>query len=341
VVSISQSALRSNLEVVKKYAPHSKIVAMVKANAYGHHIDKVISALEKADIFAVAKFSEIAPIRALTKKTILLLSAFETIKDLSFYQINNIEVVLHNEQQLQKILNTNIELKVWLKVDTGMHRLGFTPEKITNILESLEAKQNIKIIALMSHFARSDEPKHLFNEEQQKIFDSLKTKHKKSLANSAAILALEKTHYDFVRPGIMLYGISPFAEKHPELKAVMHLSANVIEVKKIAKNESVGYSQTWQAQQDTNIAIVNIGYGDGYPRSAKNGTPVIINQVRCALVGRVSMDLICVDIGDLAVKIGDEVTLWGNGLPIEEIAKYSDTIAYELTCQLTNRMQFL
>lgn len=337
MISISQKAIKSNLAVVQKYAPNSKIVAMLKANAYGHQIDKVIPSLEKADMFAVAKFSEIMPVRRLSSKTILLLSGFDEIEDLSFYQKNQVQVVLHNEQQLQKIEATQIPLKIWLKVNTGMNRLGFLPDKVAETLQKLTQKKNIEIIAVMSHFACSDEPDNPFNQQQQTLFDSLNIDYKKSMANSGAILTSPKTHYDFVRPGIMLYGISPFGKKHPELNPVMHLSATVIEIKKIAKNETVGYSQTWTAQQNTNIAIVNIGYGDGYPRHAKNGTPVLINNKRCALVGRVSMDLICVNIENLKVKIGDKVTLWGEGLAIEEIAQWSNTIAYELTSQLTNR----
>ncbi|SFV67903.1 Alanine racemase [hydrothermal vent metagenome] len=341
LAKISKSALKHNLNIVKKYAPNSKVVAMVKANAYGHHINKVVPTLkDKVDLFAVANENEIQMVRSLSTKPILLLSGFDFIENWQDFNKNNVQIVIHSFHQLALLKNISNPIKVWLKVDTGMHRLGLSIQELNIVIKELSLKNNIEIIAIMSHFACSDEIANPINQKQLDSFNALKNNFNKSMANSAAILSLPKSHYQFVRPGIMLYGISPFTKTSNELKPVMTLSAPILEIKNINQGESVGYGQTWEAEKNTTIAIIAIGYGDGYPRHAKNGTPVLINKQRCSIVGRVSMDLICVDITNTKAKVGDSAILWGEGLAIEEIAKCSGTIGYELTTKITQRVIF-
>lgn len=342
VASISQSALSHNLSVVREYAPQSKLVGMVKANAYGHHLD-LIKPLMQADILAVSELSEARQLRSQSTKPILLLSGvFNDNELLSAIQLN-CHLVLHDLSQLSVITNTNHSIHIWLKVDTGMHRLGLSEQDLDTCLSQLKNHPNVHVECVMSHYACADEINHPQNIQQLNCFNQLNLGGvARSMANSAAILNFPESHFEYVRPGIMLYGVSPFALADKRLQPVMELSAPIISIKTIETGASVGYGATWYASENTKIAIIGIGYGDGYPRHARNNTPVLINDKLCPLVGRVSMDLICVDISSLDVSVGDKAILWGHDkLSIETVASYSDTIGYELLTNVSSRVNFI
>ncbi len=342
VAAISQSALAHNLSTVQALAPNSKIVCMVKANAYGHHLD-LSNPLFQADILAVSELSEARQLRQLSDKPILLLPGVFSSEDLTEAINLNCYLVLHTLSQLEIITNTKQAVNIWLKVDTGMHRLGLSTPDLEICLDQLNKQPSINIECVMSHFACADEPEHAQNAQQLNNFNQLKiNSSRRSMANSAAIFSLPKAHFDYVRPGIMLYGVSPFGVADKSLQPVMELSAPVLSIRQINAGESVGYGATWKAEKNTTIAVIGIGYGDGYPRHAKNGTPVLINNTLHSLVGRVSMDLICVDIGDSSITIGDKAILWGHDkLQIETVANCSNTIGYELLTGVTSRVSFV
>ncbi len=249
---------------------------------------------------------------------------------------------MHHTSQIAIINNTQKAVNIWLKIDTGMHRLGLSDKEYKACLSLFNDNFLVEISCVMSHFACADEVNHPMNKNQLNNFKELTTKmNNRSMANSAAILSQKEAIFDFVRPGIMLYGASPFNIPNDQLKPVMRLSAPILSIKTIQVGESVGYGATWTADKETILAIVGVGYGDGYPRHAKNGTPVLINDTLCPLVGRVSMDLICVDISSTKANVGDNAILWGDDqLPIEVIASNSDTISYELLTGLSARVSF-
>ena len=342
VAAISQSALAHNLSIVRAQAPHSKIVGMVKANAYGHHLTHSTPLLQ-ADLLGVSELSEARQLRQLCNQPILLLPGVYNATELNEAIELGCHVVIHHPSQITAIANVDQTLNVWLKVDTGMHRLGLSADELNLSIQQLAKNPNIHIEAVMSHFACADEPNNIQNLQQISHFDQLDiTSFNRSMANSAAILSLPNIHFDYVRPGIMLYGVSPFGKPHESLQPVMELSAPILSLKKISAGERVGYGATWQAEEDTTIAVIGIGYGDGYPRHARNGTPILINNKLYPLAGRVSMDLICVDIGNASVNIGDKAILWGHAkLRVETIAQYSDTIGYELLTHVSSRVNFI
>jgi alanine racemase len=224
-----------------------------------------------------------------------------------------------------------------------MHRLGLPIDQLDQTLNQLKNNSNIHIECIMTHFSCADEPGHIKNSQQFDAFSKLNIQHySRSMANSAAIMSIDKSHFDYVRPGIMLYGSSPFSNINEQLMPAMELSAPILSLKTIKAGESVGYGATWTAKKDSRIVTIGIGYGDGYPRHAKTGTPVLINNTLCTLAGRVSMDLICVDIGDLEVSVGDIAILWGDSnLRVETVASYSDTISYELLTGVSSRVSFI
>ncbi len=343
IVSISQSALKHNLLVVKENSPNSKIVSMVKANAYGHQINLINPIINHSDLLAVSEISEAKKLRKITKKPILLLSGVIEDQELQQAIKLNCQIVVHDKTQITTINNTKQPINIWIKINTGMHRLGLSTHEYFDCIKLLANNPLINTQCVMSHFACADEINHPMNQSQLFEFEK-STYHttKRSMANSAAILSNPASHFDYVRPGIMLYGVSPFEIINNHLKPVMQISAPIMSIKTIQTGDSVGYGATWIAKKSTTIATIGIGYGDGYPRHAKNGTPVLINNNLCPLVGRVSMDLICVDISNVKASVGDNVILWGaQKLRIETIAKYSDTIAYELLTGISSRVAFV
>lgn len=345
---IDLQVLRHNYQLAQSLAPESKTIPMVKANAYGHGAIKVSQALaDIAPAFGVACIEEALELRdAGIKQPVLLLEGAFDAAELKLAATKGFWVMIENHQQKEAIINADlaVPLTVWLGVDTGMHRLGFLPGDIAEIYKTLNSSRNIsQPIVFTSHFACADD---LNNKATLKQIDAFKAcapvTALQSLANSAAILAWPKAQREWQRPGYMLYGNSPFAvpqENADQLKPVMSFESAVISLRTIAAGESVGYTANWTAERDSTIATVTVGYGDGYPRNATNGTPVLINGVRCPLVGRVSMDMITVDVTDLReVAIGDKALLWGPELPVNEVASHCDTIGYELLTRMPGRV---
>nr|WP_139458551.1 alanine racemase [Bathymodiolus thermophilus thioautotrophic gill symbiont]SGZ93151.1 Alanine racemase \ len=339
VALISQSALTHNLSIVKNKSS-AKIIAMVKANAYGHHLNLITPLIENADLLAVSELSEVQKLRQLTDQPILLLSGVYTSEELQQAIDLKCQIVIHHPAQIVLINHNTQALDIWLKIDTGMHRLGLSHDEYRQCLPDFESNALITIKGVMSHFACADELNHPMNLLQLKTFKQLTdNNNNRSMANSAAILSNPAAHFDFIRPGIMLYGASPFADNDHDLQPVMQLSAPVTAIKTIQAGATVGYGSTWIADQPTTIAIIGIGYGDGYPRHAKNGTPVLINDILCPLVGRVSMDMIAIDVSHITVSIGDTAILWGHKkLRVETVAQYSDTLSYELLTGISGRV---
>jgi alanine racemase len=350
-VVIDKQALQRNLQRVRELAPDSKIMAIIKADAYGHGLVRVAQTLSDADAFGVACLEEAEQLRAatVTNPIILLEGPHKTI-DLSHIVQLQLDVVIHNESQLEMLEQEKLDdpLQVWLKIDTGMHRLGFPVDKVSEVLERLSNCTNVtQAPKLMTHFATANEKDNPLTEQQLEIFNKVCNglDYEKTIANSAAIINFPATHVDWIRPGLMLYGVSPMKEGHASkqgLKSVMTLESEIISIQHLSKDDSVGYGATWRCPEDMPVGVVAAGYGDGFPRHAKSGTPILVNDVRCSLIGRASMDMLTVDLRNQAdAKIGDRVVLWGESLPIEEIAQYADTIPYELLCGVHKRLDFV
>lgn len=347
-LTLDKNALYHNIQVVKAHAPQQRIIAVVKDNAYGHGAIWVANTLAHlVDAFAVSSIEEAIALRqANITLPIILLAGFFHADELPLLINYQLEAVIHSFAQLTILKKTQLKqkIKVWLKIDTGMHRLGFLPEQITVAWHCLRKHPFIsQPIGFMSHLACADENNHPLTRQQIQIFQEFKQLFttKTSLANSAAILSLPQTHADWVRPGIMLYGASPFkiVENSP-LQPVMTLHTQLISVKQCQQGETVGYGATWRCPETMTIGVIAAGYGDGYPRHAPIGTPVLVNQQYVPLIGRVSMDLIIVDLRNQPqAQVGDPVILWGKGLPIEEIATHAGTIPYELFCNINQRIE--
>ncbi|MBA2654601.1 MAG: alanine racemase [Gammaproteobacteria bacterium] len=347
---IDISALHHNYSIAKKYAPNSNILAMVKSNAYGHGIISIGKILTQADGFGVACFDEAIKLREAGVMTpIVIMSGAFHADDLVLAERFDLQLVVHDISQIKLLRSSKVTtpLSVWLKIDTGMHRLGFAPEQFKEVYELLANCQKVKQpIVVMTHLADGDDLQKSTTQQQLDKF-AYYLKHLavlKSVANSAGILAWPEAIAEWNRPGIMLYGISPMIGKigaDHDLKPVMTLKSKIVAIHDFLKGDAIGYGGRWTCPDDMRVGIVAIGYGDGYPRHAKNGTPVLIKQKMCSLIGTVSMDLIAVDLRPLSeVALGEEVILWGKGLPAEIVAKYADTIAYELICQVSQRVVF-
>ncbi len=347
---IDVAALRHNLNRVRALAPRARILAIVKANAYGHGLVRVGRALQATDGFGVACLEEGLALReAGVEKRIVLLGGVFDPSELPFVAQHRLDVVVHDEVQVQLLERARIRspISVWLKVDTGMHRLGVHPATVPRVWQRLVECSNVaQPIRVLSHFASADERHNGRTSSQLSCLlacaDGLATEL--SLANSAAILTRPESHRDWVRPGIMLYGISPFPDAlgtEYHLRPAMTLSTRLVAVKHVAKGETIGYGGTWRCPQAMPVGVAAIGYGDGYPRHAPSGTAVLINGERAPLIGRVSMDLITLDLrGQPYAQPGDGVVLWGRGLPVEELARRAGTIAYELVCRVASRVRF-
>ena len=345
---INSQALRHNLQVVREQAPTAKVVAVVKANAYGHGLLAVAKTLKEADAYAVARVEEALTLRSGGRvKPVILLEGFFSADDLPVLAANNLQTAVHSWEQLAALEQAELPqpIRAWVKFDTGMHRLGVRPEEAEAFLQRLaNCKNVIQPFNAMTHFSCADELDNPATQEQIALFKALTEglAGEFALSNSAGVLAWKEAHADWVRPGIMLYGISPFVDKvgaDHGLLPVMTLKSTLIAVRRAKAGEKVGYSANWTTPRDTWLGVVAMGYGDGYPRMAPNGTPVLINGRLVPTAGRVSMDMMTVDLGPDAVdKVGDEVTLWGEGLPVEQVANYVGTIPYELITKLTPRI---
>ncbi|MBN2864449.1 MAG: alanine racemase [Thiotrichales bacterium] len=342
---IHLAALHHNLQVVKSTAPNSKVLAVIKANGYGHGILRVAHSLSSADGFGVASIDEALILRQEGfLHRILLLEGLFGENELALVYQHRLDLVIHSKHQLDWLLQSSFQgqINVWVKIDTGMHRLGFDLDQVEWVIDQLQQSKKPFQIHLMSHLASADES-ITFTEKQIAAFNSVAAQfnYPKSLANSAGLQGFKTTHFEWVRPGIMLYGSAQQPCLKSDLKQVMTLASEVTSLKWIPKGEFVGYGNTWQAMRDTYVAIVAIGYGDGYPRHAPEGTPVLINGHKQPLIGRVSMDMICVDVTEMAqtIQIGDLAVLWGDdSLTVDEVAQLCGTIGYELLCGVTQRV---
>lgn len=349
VATINLAALKHNLSRVKLLAPNSRIMSVIKANAYGHGAIEVAHALTDSDAFAVARLSEGLQLRtAGISQPIVILEGVHSVVDLHTAAEHALSLVFHNEPQIDLLDGAQLTQPLrfcWLMLETGMHRLGLPIEKLNDVLQQLSASPNMsESIGLMSHFANADEVDDACNTQQLNQLKQVTNQSglATSMANSAAILSNPESHGDWLRPGLMLYGISPFGDRSAEdlgLKPVMQLQSVITAIQTVKAGKHVGYGGDWTAKADSQIAIVSIGYGDGYSRQLSNTGNVLVHDQTARVVGRVSMDMIAVDISHLSsVSIGDKVTLWGDGLAVESVAQQAKTIPYELVCQVSDRV---
>ena len=345
-MTIDLAALRHNLQRVHELAPGCAVIAMVKANAYGHGIERVANALP-ANALGVASLEEGLKLReAGITQPIVLMEGLFVADEINEAAKQHFTLVIHHEPHVEMLEKAQVAnpFPVWLKINTGMHRLGIDPSQLDAIYARLQRTQAVKQpIGLMTHFAEADMIDSQATARQIKLFNEV-TAHldgPRSLANSAGIIAWPKAHGDWVRPGLMLYGASPFTDKtglDHGLLPVMTLWSRIIATTRVEKGGKVGYGGTWTAPEDLTIGVVGVGYGDGYPQFAKNGTPMLVNGVECELAGRVSMDMLTVDLRNQPhAKIGDPVILWGQGLPVERVARHSGSSAYEILTRMTPR----
>ncbi len=346
-MTIDLDALCHNLAQVRRLAPNRLIIAMVKANAYGHGIQRVAQALTQADALGVASVDEGIQLReaGITQPIVLMEGLFHP-DELIEAERYRFTLVVHHAVHLEMLAKANVTqpFPIWLKINTGMHRLGFAPSDVPSVYQRLLACPAVmKPIGFMTHFAEADNADSAATDLQFATFERVTQglPGPRSLANSAAILQYPYTHGDWVRPGLMLYGATPLklcTGLDHQLQPVMTLSSRLIAITTVRRGEKVGYGGTWTAQTDTQVGVVGVGYGDGYPQYAQNGTPVLVNNHVCELVGRVSMDMLTVDLTHCPeAAINDPVILWGKGLPVERVAHHNHTSAYEILTRMTPR----
>ena len=353
VATIHLGALRHNLALIKQLAAPAQVMAVVKADAYGHGLERVARALDgAADAFAVASLGDGLRLRAAGhRQRIVVLSGPDQAGDIAEMQRLGLDAAIHHESQLRWLSEaspTRGRLRVWLKVDSGMHRLGFAPQRAAAVHAQLAAMTGLDPdIGLMTHFAESE------------VFDGTRTSLQierfqaatrglagpRSLSNSAAVLGWPDARGDWVRTGGLLYGLSVVEGKSGAdfgFRAAMTLSTRLIAVNAIQRGERIGYNGLWECPEDMPVGVAAVGYGDGYPRSAAAGTPVLVGNRRVPVIGRVSMDLITLDLRSAPdAKVGDRVVLWGPELPVEIVAAQAGTISYDLTCGMTRRVLFV
>jgi len=341
--------IADNYRLANRLAPASKSIAVIKANAYGHGIVEVAQQLQgMVPAFAVAFIDEAAQLRdAGISKPILILQGPSRADDIAEAVASNFWLLLHHRQQVAWVLETNLTrpARVWLKVDTGMHRFGLAPDDLDQVCAELLSSSNVeKDLVLCTHLACADDPADPMTMRQVRAIRACSGKHNLdlSIANSAGILHWPETHAEWNRPGYMLYGASPMVSPDSDsfgLCPAMTMHSEITAIRNIGPGEGVGYSHEWVAKRQSQIGTIAIGYGDGYPRHAPSGTPVLVNGQRVPLTGRVSMDAISVDLTDLEkVEAGDPVELWGQGLGVNEVALAAGTIGYEILAGLTGRV---
>jgi alanine racemase len=350
--TVDLSALRHNLAQIKALCPRSKVMAAVKADAYGHGAVPVARTLESAgvDALAVACMEEAIKLREahLLTTPIALLEGVISIEEAALAVYERLQVVVNDHWQIVLLeqLPDSAAVQVWFKLDSGMHRLGFPLSDVPRLIDTLQRHPNWNFLGWMTHLACADDLESSVTTEQIAAYDrALKgIAGPRSIANSAGLLAWPDARVDWVRPGLALYGASPLPGKTGVdlgLKPVLTLESRLIAVREFAADEPIGYAQSWRTPERMPIGVVAVGYADGVHRSLVNGTPVLIDGVRVPVVGRVSMDMITVDLRSVPkAKVGDTVRLWGPGLPAEEIAQHAGTISYELFCGLTQRVWF-
>ena len=343
--TIDLDHLRVNLAVARRSAPNARVFAVIKANAYGHGLLRCARALAAADGFALLEIDYAVRLReAGFAHPIFLMEGVFDARELAVAAKHHFACALHDPEQLDMLrdLPSGMRVDLCVKLNTGMNRLGFRPTELPGILAMLRESPHVGAVALMTHFACADDAHGIA--DQWNVFERATKDEKlpRSAANSAAILRYPQAHYDWVRPGIMLYGGSPFAEvsaDHLGLKPVMTLASRIIGVQSLRPGEAVGYGASFVAERPMRVGIVACGYADGYPRHAPTGTPILIDGVRATTLGRVSMDMLCADVTDLPqARIGSSAVLWGAGLSADEVAAAAGTVSYELFCALASRV---
>lgn len=347
-VVIDLAALAHNLEVIREKAPGSRVMAVIKANAYGHGMVAIARALSAADALAVARIDEAVALRdAGVNNEIVLLEGLFASSEMALAARHSLTLVVHNESQLKwlEACRDTAKFRCWLKLDTGMHRLGFSASRASAAMRRMLACKSVQQPpGLMTHLASAEQPDDALTSNQLKAFSSLCAEWpgEVSVANSAALLSRPETREGWVRPGLALYGVSPLPETTGAglgLRPAMQFETRLISTKELLPGDSVGYNSAWTATSPTRIGIAAVGYGDGYLRSFANGTPVLVGEKTCSLVGRVSMDMIALDLGaESAAQTGDPVLLWGPALPVETLASWAATIPYELLCNVSARV---
>jgi alanine racemase len=349
--TLNLSAVARNLARLRSFAPQARVMAVIKANAYGHGLVRIARSLPEADAFAVARLDEGLALRqAGIRQRIAVLQGYVGLRELELHAAHGLEPVVHSPGQVELLERAALKepLPIWLKLDTGMHRLGLLAEEFAPCLRRLEACPSVlRPIPVMTHLASADLLDDALTDQQLERFRQALAEREaeRSIANSAGLLAWDAARTEWVRPGIALYGVSPFPGRTgPEegLAPVMTFRTRLIAIKRIEAGATVGYGGGWVCQRPTRLGVAAVGYGDGYPRHARPGTPVLVRNRRVPLIGRVSMDMITLDLTECPeAEVEDEVVLWGEGLPVEEIADNASTIAYELLCGITQRVKMV
>jgi alanine racemase len=348
--TIRAGALAHNLELARRSAGKARIWAVIKANAYGHGLLRAARALAAADGLAVLDFDDALRLReAGERRPILMLEGFFQAADLPLLAEHALTPVVHNVEQLELLKRSALAapIEAYLKVNSGMNRLGFNVDNVRLAYQALRAHPRVRGVTLMTHFADADGASGVAAQLEwfNRMTDGLEGA--RSLANSAALLRFPQTRAAWVRPGIMLYGCSPFGHADPRQSAeglalvpAMTLQSELIGVQHLHPGERIGYGFSYEVTEEMTIGVVACGYADGYPRHAPSGTPVLVAGRRTRTVGRVSMDMICVDIGDIPeAYIGTPVTLWGEGLSADEVGAAAGTLSYQLLCALAPRVK--
>lgn len=364
-VNIDLSAIAHNYALAKSLVPNQKVMAVIKANAYGHGIHEVTNALSHADGFAVSCVKEAVAVRAShSDARILVLQGAQSLNELQICNEKNLDVTIHQQQHIEWLSHeclAQAQFTVWIKIDTGMHRLGFSPDEVDDVYKKLNSISTVSHIHLMTHFSDADDV-NLDKTNQQLCAFASATKNYdglNSVANSGALLGWQDTHKDWQRLGIALYGVSPFVSNMinlntKKLKPVMTFTSKVIAINNHVKGSDIGYGGTWRCERDTRVAVVAVGYGEGYPRCASTSNikglsfdkkpkqaHVFLNGMRCPVIGRVSMDMMTVDATACEqVAIGDDVELWGGRISVADIAECANTIAYDLLCGVFGRVEY-
>ena len=347
-VTVDLNAIQQNFNYVRELAPGSRVMAVIKADAYGHGAIQVARKLTGAEAFGVARVSEAVKLReAGVQGNICLLEGVIDKEEVNLASVYELQLVVHSRQQIELLSARGARRPVWIKVDTGMGRLGLKPEEVEASFAELGRQ---KVLGLMTHFPTANEARDESAPRQLEAMSALAKKLETiapqaavlNMANSAGVMTVPDSRADWVRPGLMLYGASPMAAciEDPALTPAMTFSAPVVAVRRIKTGDTVGYGSTWQASDNCRLAVVAAGYADGYPREIAAGTKVLVNGEEREIVGRVSMDMLTVQLADAdSVDPGDQVVLWGEGLPIEQVARQADTIPYTLMCGIGSRVR--
>ncbi len=347
LVEIDIPALQHNFSIVKHHAPKAKILAMLKANAYGHGAIACAKNLTGADAFGLARVDEAMLLRqAGIKQPLVLMGGVLRASELDVIAEYDFDILVHHPDQIEMLENYQGKhaFSVWLKIDTGLHRLGFSPEQANDAYARLKKCSHVRQpFRVMSHFSAPEQLHRSITQEQLDQFRAI-TKdwpEEKSFAKTAAIIAHPETHFDWVRPGIMLYGVSPFPGKTGldlNLKPVMTVRSHLLRVDYRQAGDFLGYGGTWQCPENMPVGVVAMGYADGYPGYLREPAPILVGGEICKVVGRVAMDLLMVDLREKpSAKAGDEVVLWGKGLPVEKVALAAQSVPYTLTTAISFR----